>query len=523
MRSSVRPLVSTLVAAAIAVAISGAPAVAATSDPSPAASASPSASPESSASASSTPEATQVPETTPPPTPAPTATPTPAPTPTVTPTPSTPVATPSPAPVTPATTPAPAPVTPAPAPAAAPKAPAPAPAAPRLAAVLSSPLPLLTVMPMGPLSQAVLPVGVDGYATYRAQVLCDPTPKPGTASLLSLALTYYRAGHSAGISRNCSVGSTSEHKEGRAFDWAVNIADPAEKAAGDAFAQWLTAVGPDGKVGYNARRLGVMYIIWNEHIWNNTSSGAQWRAYTGSVPHTDHVHVSLSWAGAFERTSWWTGVALPGEAEVALFVGQVYRDLFNREADPEGLTTWTQALAAGQPRGSVSNQITSSREYRSALIADIYLTYLNRAPDAGGLESWLGAMGAGMTTQSLESGFLGSPEYYAKAGGTSEGWVRAMYRDVLDRVPATAEVDYWTNRLATGSSRPSVTVGFLLSTERLSTVVGGYYQELLGRSPDAAGLAGWVVAIQQGFRTEQIIGGIVASDEYYAKAMQPRR
>jgi len=376
---------------------------------------------------------------------------------------------------------------------------------------------------MGPLAQAVLPLAVDGYATYRPQVLCDPTPKPGTAYLLSLALTYYRAGHSAGISRDCSVGSTSEHKEGRAFDWAVNIASPVEKAAGDAFAQWLTAVGPDGKPGYNARRLGVMYIIWNEHIWNNSSSGAQWRDYTGPIPHTDHVHVSLSWAGAYERTSWWTGVALPGEADVSMFVGQVYRDLFHREADGGGLTTWTRALADGAPRASVSNQITSSPEYRSSLIAGIYRTYLSREPDQGGLAHWLAQMGAGMTTQSLESGFLGSPEYFEKAGGTNEGWVGALYRDVLGRTPSTAEVGFWTNRLVTGTSRPSVTLGFLLSTERLSTVVGGYYQDLLGRGPDAAGLASWVVAIQQGFRTEQIIGGIVASDEYYAKAMMPRR
>jgi len=373
-------------------------------------------------------------------------------------------------------------------------------------------------MPTGPISPASLAKGIDGYATYRGQSLCESSPKPGTVYLLNLAMSYYRSGRSAGISRDCAVGGVSEHKEGRAFDWAVNIANPAEKAAGDAFVQWLTAVGPDGKSGYNARRLGVMYIIWNEHVWNNTSSNAQWRDYTGPVPHTDHVHVSLTWAGAYERTSWWTGVALPGEAEVSEYVSQVYRDLFNRAPDAGGLDKWTMSLAAGDARVSVSNLITSSEEYRTGLIRGAYLRYLGREPEAAGLTSWLGGMGAGMTTQTMESGFLASPEYYAQAGGNDAGWVRRLYSHVLDRDAGASEVDYWTSRLKTGATRQSVAIGFLLSTERLNTVVTGYYQSLLGRDTDIAGRDYWVVALQTGSRTEQIIGGIVASDEYYAKA-----
>ena len=36
------------------------------------------------------------------------------------------------------------------------------------------------------------------------------------------------------------------------------------------------------------------------------------------MPHTDHIHFSFSWDGAYARTSWWTGKALttvsPGPA-----------------------------------------------------------------------------------------------------------------------------------------------------------------------------------------------------------------
>lgn len=378
--------------------------------------------------------------------------------------------------------------------------------------------PALADTPAGPAAPAPAPDPVDAYATYQGQTTCDPTAKPGAQYLMSLVLTYYRIGRSSGITRACSSGSQSEHKEGRALDWAVNVDNPAEKAAGDAFVTWLTAAGPDGKVGYNARRLGVMYVIWNRQIWSNTSSNAGWRAYTGAVPHTDHVHVSLSWAGAYMRSSWWTGVALPTTATTRSYVKIVYADLFNRDPDPAGLQTWTDALTTGMPRVSVANSITASPEYRSGLIRGAYLEFLAREPEPSGLASWLAQMNIGMTIQSMEGGFLASQEYYEQSGSTDDGWVSRLYQHVLARSASADEIAYWTGQLAAGQSRQDVAMGFLLSTERLTTVVNGYYQHLLGRGLDPSGQQSWVGAIQAGARTEGIIGSIVSSAEYYAKA-----
>ncbi|WP_425560283.1 LGFP repeat-containing protein, partial [Kineococcus glutinatus] len=36
-----------------------------------------------------------------------------------------------------------------------------------------------------------------------------------------------------------------------------------------------------------------------------------WQPYTGSNPHTDHVHVSLTRRGGRAETSWWTGAVSP--------------------------------------------------------------------------------------------------------------------------------------------------------------------------------------------------------------------
>jgi peptidoglycan hydrolase-like protein with peptidoglycan-binding domain len=124
-----------------------------------------------------------------------------------------------------------------------------------------------------------------------------------------LLATY--GGRDLGITRACDIGALSEHKEGRAFDWGLSAANPAEKAIADQFLTWVLAKGPGGSWGYNARRLGVMYIIWNGKIWSGYRSSDGWRAYTGGESHSDHIHLSLSWDGAMKRTSWWTGKTAP--------------------------------------------------------------------------------------------------------------------------------------------------------------------------------------------------------------------
>lgn len=523
LRPARRPL-PLVVALTAALLVAGSSPSTAAAPPAPAVEPSPTATPEPLPTPGPTtpaPTATPSPEPTQEPTPAPTGTPDPEPTGTPSPAPSAPSATPSPVPVP---TPVPTPTDAAPVPDPAATEPLVDDESPFPGEILPAPEPYLEVLTLdalgGPGSPAAAPNPIDAYAKYDGQSTCDPTPKPGAQYLLDLARGYWRAGRSSGIGRACSSGGQSEHKEGRAFDWGLNVNNPAEKAAGDSFVQWLTGVGPDGKVGYNARRLGVMYIIWNRQIWNNTSANAAWRPYTGASPHTDHVHVSLTWNGAWMRTSWWTGVAIPSDAETRRYVSRVYRDLFGRAPDATGLAGWTASLTGGAPRISVANSITSSTEYRSKLITNAYREFLGRAPDSGGLAGWLGAMQAGTTIQQMEAGFLASDEYYARAGGTPAGWVGQLYRHVLGRGAAPSEVQAWTRELGAGAGRQAVSLGFLLSTERLTPIVQGYYRDLLGRGLDPVGGAAWVSAIQGGARTEQIIGGIVASDEYWARAQR---
>ncbi|MCY7341146.1 MAG: peptidoglycan-binding protein [Pseudonocardia sp.] len=159
-----------------------------------------------------------------------------------------------------------------------------------------------------PTSPEPAPRAVEGFAPYLPQVSCDPTVKPGTAAFRAMLVATY-GGRDLGVSRACDVGARSEHKEGRAWDWGLDASVPAEKALAQQFLTWLLAPGPEGMAAYNARRLGVMYVIYDGRIWSSYQAADGWRAYSGGESHGGHLHISLAWNGAMQRTSWWTGKA----------------------------------------------------------------------------------------------------------------------------------------------------------------------------------------------------------------------
>src|SRR5688500_8696439 len=98
----------------------------------------------------------------------------------------------------------------------------------------------------------------EGYAAYDGQSTCDPTAKPGVLDFRNLILDAYPNTGDSGIIRDCGTGGQSEHKEGRAWDWAVSAASQAGTA--DNLLDWLL-VTRDGHRHALLRRFGIMYII----------------------------------------------------------------------------------------------------------------------------------------------------------------------------------------------------------------------------------------------------------------------
>jgi hypothetical protein len=175
-------------------------------------------------------------------------------------------------------------------------------------------LALITVLlVLAPTTAVAVPV--DAFAPYQPQRHCNPTPKPGTLELAAWLQRQYPGTGSSGISRPCGHGGVSEHKEGRAFDWGVDHASARDRSYVHAFLDRVLAPDADGTPAALARRMGIMYILWNDHIYASYS-GFTKRDYLSSsckrksrcsdtLRHRDHVHISLSRAGARGDTSWY--------------------------------------------------------------------------------------------------------------------------------------------------------------------------------------------------------------------------
>jgi hypothetical protein len=102
-------------------------------------------------------------------------------------------------------------------------------------------------------------------------------------------------------------------------------------------------------------------------------------------------------------------------------------------------------------------------------------------------------------------------------------WLYALYADLLGRAPEAAGLAYWTDQRNSGRGAEAVANGFLASTEYCTAIVTGLYQQLLSRAPDDGGLAWWVKLLQDGRPLQEIILGFCNSLEYRDNNPPPER
>lgn len=179
------------------------------------------------------------------------------------------------------------------------------------ATILSAPVGAAVPTPPTPTG---LPAAIEPFAQYVPQDSCDPVVKPGTSRLATLLTTTY-AGSSWNSAYACGTdGPVSEHYEGRAIDWMVSSRNPAQAAQANAALRWLFAPDKAGQSYAMLRRLGVMYIVYDNRIWGSWNQ--RWDPYSSCASHPEasydnschrtHMHLSLSWEGAMGRTSYWS-------------------------------------------------------------------------------------------------------------------------------------------------------------------------------------------------------------------------
>jgi hypothetical protein len=160
-------------------------------------------------------------------------------------------------------------------------------------------------------------LAIDDYAYDHAK-RCRKRPMPGALAMVEW-LEQNASGVSWGIMR-CSKLSKHDyslHAEGRAIDWHLDAAVPADRREAKRLIMLLLASDTAGNPHALARRMGIQEIIWDCRSWWAGAErlgpyslcfdrrGKPVKGVNKTLAHRDHIHIGLSLAGARKRTSFW--------------------------------------------------------------------------------------------------------------------------------------------------------------------------------------------------------------------------
>lgn len=198
-------------------------------------------------------------------------------------------------------------------------------------------------------------------------------------------------------------------------------------------------------------------------------------------------------------------------------VSALYLDFLDRQAQPADLGYWGGRLAAGESRARVAQLFSRSAEYAGLITRRAYVQYLGRPGDAPSVAYWAERIRTGLSVTELPVFLMGSQEFLTRAGGTSTGFVGAVYAAILDRAPTAAERSARLAELARGTSRATVARTLHASIPSRRLRVRAQYELLLDRLPTTAERDDGVRFLGTG--DDRLLAvRIAATDEYLAHA-----
>lgn len=215
-----------------------------------------------------------------------------------------------------------------------------------------------------------------------------------------------------------------------------------------------------------------------------------------------------------------TTLAAPELAGISItrngnFVSQLYRDLLGRSAGKAEILSGASALRGATSRSAVVSTLVTSTEYRTAQIEDFCTTLLDRSTQTSELTVFLEFLSAGGNISQVQGNYIGTDEYLqSQAGGTANGFISAIFQDLLGRSPAASEQASFQQLLRNGT-RQEAAEAILGSTEYFTNLVNENYQQFLRRAPSAAEVSLWVSQLDSGATRESFQTSLLSSDEYF--------
>jgi len=217
----------------------------------------------------------------------------------------------------------------------------------------------------------------------------------------------------------------------------------------------------------------------------------------------------------------------PSASELPDQVARLYEAYLRRAPDADGLRFWVDRRSTGSAIAEISEAFAQSPEFTNRygqlsnadFVDLVYQNVLGREPDAAGASSWLTQLNAGLTRGAMMVGFSDSAELIGRTATTSpsssaDNQIYRLYRAYLLREPDAGGLCFWSQRLRSGQSLSEVSEAFASSQEFLDrygmldneAFVRLIYDNVLGRAPEAAGLAFWTDQLGSQSRGSLMIG-----------------
>lgn len=207
---------------------------------------------------------------------------------------------------------------------------------------------------------------------------------------------------------------------------------------------------------------------------------------------------------------------------VARQVDSVFRDLLDRPVDAASLFSYLP-LIESDGGAALVDAVLDSDECLRTLVSNWYEDFLSRSPSSAETDALIDRLRSGERDEAMLATILSSQEYYTRRGGsTNDGFLNAVFDDLLGREIDDASSERFSVLLAFGGTRAQVVNAITSTREYRSRVIGGYFERFLGRTAASTEVSALVGQIQSGARFEDVIAQIAGSEEYFAQVDAPQ-
>lgn len=152
----------------------------------------------------------------------------------------------------------------------------------------------------------------------------------------------------------------------------------------------------------------------------------------------------------------------------AAAITRYYQHILQREPTPIEITFWeTQVDGGSRTLIQARDAIVTTEETVTNVdqIIRIYQAAFGRVPDTVGINDWVNTLRDDPTALvRIADGFTNSVEFTNRYGGNTvnEGYLSGLYQNVLGRTPTAQEIAGW---IATGQNASQILIGFSNSAE----------------------------------------------------------